>query len=108
MEIDIAVKRLAALAQETRLAIFRLLVSAGPDGLPVGQIAEKLGVSGATLSFHLKELTHAQLTTARQQGRFIYYTANYDAIDGLLRYLTENCCAGQPCAPSETVSCKSC
>lgn len=108
MESKAAVIRLAALAQDTRLAIFRLLVATGAEGLPVGQIGERLGLAGATLSFHLKELTHANLTTARQQGRFVYYTANYAEIDGLLRYLTENCCAGQPCAATTTATCTDC
>jgi ArsR family transcriptional regulator len=92
-----AVTALAALAQETRLAIFRLLVQAGPEGIAVGDIGERLGVPGATLSFHLKELAHAQLVLARQAGRFIYYSANYGAMNALIDYLTRNCCAGATC-----------
>lgn len=97
METKSAVTLLAALAQETRLSVFRLLVEQGPDGLPAGQIAERLDISPATLSFHLKELTHAGLTLSRQEGRFVIYSAHYEAMNGLLSFLTENCCAGSPC-----------
>lgn len=83
---------LAALAQDSRLAIYRLLVQRGPDGLSAGTIAERLDVSAATLSFHLKELAHAQLIVPRQEGRFIYYSANYDSMNGLIAFLTANCC----------------
>lgn len=89
-----AVAALAALAQESRLAIFRLLVEQGPEGLAAGEIAERLKLPGATLSFHLKELARAQLVGARQAGRFIYYSANYAAMNGLIDYLTRNCCRG--------------
>ena len=92
-----AVAVLAALAQETRLSIFRLLVQRGPEGLAVGEIAERLRLAGATLSFHLKELAHAKLVAARQAGRFIYYSANYRTMDGLIDYLTRNCCQGATC-----------
>lgn len=92
-----ALKALAAIAQETRLAIFRLLVQAGKDGLSVGTIGDKLDLPGATLSFHLKELANASLIEARQQSRFIYYSANYARMNELLAYLTENCCKGQAC-----------
>jgi ArsR family transcriptional regulator len=92
-----AVAKLAALAQQTRLAIFRLLVQQGPEGLAVGEIAERLQLAGATLSFHLKELAHAQLVAARQAGRFIYYSANYRTMNGLIDYLTRNCCQGATC-----------
>ena len=96
------VKALAALAQESRLAIFRALVEAGPAGLSVGRIAESLPVAPATLSFHLKELSHAGLIDARQEGRFIFYCANFTAMNGLIDYLTENCCGSDAscCAPS--------
>lgn len=86
---------LAALAQEARLDIFRCLVQAGPAGLPAGQLSETLKLANSTLSFHLKELSHAGLINARQAGRFIYYSANYPSMNALLAYLTENCCAGQ-------------
>jgi DNA-binding transcriptional ArsR family regulator len=91
------VKALAALAQESRLAIFRLLVQQGPEGLAAGEIAERLRLPGATLSFHLKELAHAGLVSARQAGRFNYYSANYPTMNGLIGYLTENCCQGASC-----------
>ncbi len=99
MKIQYAVKALAALAQETRLTIFRLLVQTGEAGLPAGQIAKELGIPNATLSFHLKELVNAELISARQESRFIYYAANFTAMNELLGYLTENCCAGNPCSP---------
>ena len=104
MKIQSAVKALAALAQETRLSIFRLLVQTGEAGLPAGQIAKELGIPNATLSFHLKELANAELISARQESRFIYYAANFTAMNELLGYLTENCCAGNPCGPV-TVCC---
>ena len=97
MQTAAAIKGLAALAQESRLRIYRLLVQRGPEGIAAGTIAERLGIAGATLSFHLKELAHAGLVTPRQDGRFIYYSANYAAMNGLLAYLTENCCQGQGC-----------
>lgn len=96
MEINDAVTSLAALAQESRLAIYRLLVLAGPAGMAVGSIGENVGIPAATLSFHLKELTRAELITARQDGRFIYYSANFPQMAALLSYLTENCCRGMP------------
>ena len=96
-----AVRALAALAQETRLEVFRRLVQQGASGLAAGEIAEHLGVSPATLSFHLKELSHAKLVTARQEGRFVFYTANFAVMNDLLDYMTDNCCAadGGPCSP---------
>ena len=93
MNIDTAVLRLAALAQESRLAVFRLLVQRGPDGLPAGEIATRLKVPQATMSFHLKELSNAGLLKSRQEGRFIYYAPDFKAMRGLVDYLTENCCA---------------
>lgn len=98
MKSDTAVTRLAALAQETRLAIFRLLVQKGPDGLCAGDIQSKLRLAPATLSFHLKELTNAGLLKARQESRFIYYAPDFPAMNALLGYLTENCCGGASCA----------
>jgi len=101
METIDAVSALAALAQATRLDIFRLLVQQGASGLAAGEIAAALGLAPATLSFHLKELANAGLVTARQDGRFIYYSADYATMNRLLAYLTENCCAtdGTACAP---------
>jgi DNA-binding transcriptional ArsR family regulator len=91
------VEALAALAQTTRLAIFRLLVSVGPEGMAAGQIAQKLKVSPATLSFHFKTLSHAGLVESRQDGRFVYYAANFTVMNGMVDYLTENCCGGADC-----------
>lgn len=88
------VKALGALAQPTRLAIYRLLVAVGPDGLAAGQVAEKLKVSPATLSFHFRTLSHAGLVESRQDGRFVYYAANFAVMNGMVDYLTENCCGG--------------
>lgn len=88
------VKALSALAQATRLEVYRRLVAAGPDGMAAGQLSEKLGVSPATLSFHFKILSHAGLIESRQEGRFIYYSANFDVMNGMVDYLTENCCGG--------------
>lgn len=88
------VKALAALAQPTRLALYRLLVSCGPEGMAAGQIAEKLKVSPATMSFHFKTLSHAGLIESRQDGRFVFYSANFEVMNGMVDYLTENCCGG--------------
>lgn len=96
---------LSALAQESRLAIFRLLVQQGAEGLPVGKIGEKLKLPPATLSFHLKELTHAGLLQARQEGRFIFYSANYQTMNAVMAFLTENCCGGVSCATPKPVCC---
>ena len=89
-----AVQRLAALAHPSRLAIFRLLVEAGPQGVAAGALALRLGVPAPTLSFHLKELAQAGLVKARPQSRFVIYSADFTAINGLIGYLTENCCGG--------------
>ena len=105
METKSVLQALSALAQESRLAIFRLLVETGPLGLPVGTIAETLGLANATLSFHLKELTQAGLTTATPIGRSIIYAANFTTMTGLVEYLTENCCSGADCAPACAVDC---
>lgn len=96
METKDAVIALAALAQETRLSIFRLLVKAGPEGLPAGRIGEELAVPGATLSFHLKELSHAGLISFQQESRFIYYSADFKRMAEMMAFLTENCCEGMP------------
>jgi DNA-binding transcriptional ArsR family regulator len=100
MEAIDVVRALSALAQETRLAVFRLLVEQGPSGLAAGEIAARLGIAPATLSFHLKELSHAALVSARQDGRYVYYAADFSTMNGLLAFLTENCCAtdGGSCA----------
>jgi DNA-binding transcriptional ArsR family regulator len=100
MENKDAVTALAALAQESRLATFRLLVQAGPDGLAASKIAAALDVPPSSLSFHLKELTHANLIVPRQEGRFVIYAAQFDTMNALLGFLTENCCGGNPCFPA--------
>lgn len=89
-----AVAALAALAQDTRLDVFRLLVKVGAEGMPAGQIGERLNLAAATLSFHLNQLRHAGLVTFRREGRSLIYAAEYDAMNGLLAYLTEHCCQG--------------
>ena len=95
-----AVSALGALAQETRLALYRLLVATGPGGLPAGVIAERLGVAPSSLSFHLQQLLHAGLVTQRRAGRQLIYAAEYETMTGLLAYLTENCCgSGESCVP---------
>ena len=99
METDDALIALAALAHSIRLAVFRLLVQAGPAGLPAGRIAERMEIPASSLSFHLKELHRAGLLTSRQDGRSIIYTAHFDTMNGLLAYLTQNCCGGNPCSP---------
>lgn len=92
---------LSALAQDSRLAVYRLLVEHGPDGLVVGEIGEKLGIPGPTLSFHLKELSQAGLVTARKESRFVNYAANFERMNALVAYLTENCCgAAVACPPA--------
>ncbi|TXT21320.1 MAG: ArsR family transcriptional regulator [Gallionellaceae bacterium] len=92
------VKALAALAQPTRLAVYRLLVESGPEGMAAGRVAEKLNVSPASLSFHFKTLSHAGLVESRQEGRFVYYSANFAVMNGMVTYLTENCCGGNAAA----------
>ncbi|MDD4962737.1 MAG: metalloregulator ArsR/SmtB family transcription factor [Gallionella sp.] len=97
MDAKQVVTALSALAQPTRLAIYRLLVVCGNEGMAAGQIAEKLAVSPATLSFHFRSLSHAGLIESRQAGRFVYYCANFGVMNEMLAYLTANCCAGEPC-----------
>ena len=88
---------LSALAQESRLAVFRLLVQVGPEGMAASRIGEQLDIAPSSLSFHLKELAHAGLISPRQDGRFIIYSADIDTMNGLIGFLTENCCGGVPC-----------
>ena len=97
-----AITALAALAQETRLAVFRLLVEQGAVGMSAGEIAEKVGIAPAALSFHLKELAHARLVKSRQDGRYVFYSADFASMNRLLAFLTENCCAadGDTCGPA--------
>jgi ArsR family transcriptional regulator, arsenate/arsenite/antimonite-responsive transcriptional repressor len=101
MEMTQAVQALSALAQGSRLSIFRLLVQAGPAGMAAGSIGEKLDLPPATLSFHLAGLTRAGIAKSRQDGRFVIYTADFESMNELVGYLTENCCGGASCAPAE-------
>ena len=106
MDSSKTIRALAALSQETRLALFRLLVEQGPRGLTPGRIADVLDVPAATLSFHLKELAHAGLIRARQESRFIHYSADFAAMNDLVAYLTENCCrASGACEPECAPDC---
>lgn len=98
MEKTHAIAALVALGQENRLDVFRLLVQAGKDGLPAGQIGERLNIPAPTLSFHLAQLRHAGLVHFRRDGRSLIYAANYDGMNALLGFLTENCCAGDVAA----------
>src|SRR5271154_5969339 len=109
MKKSIVIGALGALAQETRLDIFRLLVQKGPEGLPAGEIGARLGLPSPTLSFHLNQLRFAGLITSRRESRSIIYSANFKAMNGLLAYLTENCCGGRPelCAPAAMPNCAS-
>jgi len=101
MELSDASGKLGALAHETRLAVFRLLVAAGPDGLAAGDIARRLDVPPPTLSFHLRDLAEAGLAVPRRDGRLHFYAADFEAMNALMSYLTDNCCEGRPelCAP---------
>lgn len=99
MKILNAAELLAALGHETRLGIFRLLVEAGPDGMNASAISERLMMAPATLSFHLAHLTRVGLIRDRKEGRFIYYSANFETMDDLLAFLTDNCCQGETCLP---------
>jgi len=98
LETKRAIGALGALAQETRLAIFRLLVGRGPEGLPAGVIAETLGLPASSLSFHLAQLNHAGLITQRRLSRSLIYAVDFAAMNALMGYLTENCCAGNAAA----------
>ncbi|MGV1985663.1 ArsR/SmtB family transcription factor [Agrobacterium sp. 22-221-1] len=107
MEERQALASFGALSQETRLQIVRMLVVAGPDGMSAGSIAERLEVSPSNISFHLKELDRAGLIDQRREARSIIYTANYDALSGLVRFLMEDCCSGHPqiLAPATAATC---
>ncbi len=100
MDTKATISALAALAQESRLAVFRLLVQLGPEGMAATRIGEALGIAPSSMSFHLKELTHANLITARHEGRFVIYSANFDTMNSLIGFLTENCCGGNVCSPN--------
>lgn len=94
------VRALGALAQEHRLAAYRQLVQAGPEGMAAGVLAQRLGLAASSLSFHLAQLVHADLIVARRQGRSIVYSADFTAMNALMGFLTENCCGGVSCAPA--------
>jgi len=105
MKMSTAVAALGALAQESRLEIFRLLVQKGPQGLAAGEVGDRLGLPSPTLSFHLNQLRFAGLVTSRRVSRSIIYSANFKAMNGLLAYLSENCCGGAPelCTPQTCI-----
>jgi ArsR family transcriptional regulator, arsenate/arsenite/antimonite-responsive transcriptional repressor len=105
MENKTAVIALSALAQESRLMVFRTLVQAGPDGMAAGKISKTTGIPPSSLSFHLKEMSYAGLVNSRQESRYIIYSANFKVMNELLGFLTENCCAGIPC-DMETPCCE--
>ena len=105
METKKVISALSALAQESRLNVFRLLIRIGPEGLAASKIAEELGIPPSSLSFHLKELTHAGLVIPRQDGRFIIYVANFNTMNDLMEFLTDSCCGGNPCAPTTKLHC---
>lgn len=105
MDTKNAISALAALAQDSRLAVFRLLVQAGPEGLAASKIGEELGIPPSSLSFHLKELTHADMVTPRPEGRFVIYAANFATMNALVAFMTENCCGGNPCSPVRKPAC---
>ena len=109
MKKSTVIAALGALAQETRLDIFRLLVQKGPAGLPAGEIGTRLGQPSPTLSFHLNQLRFAGLVSSRRESRSIIYSANFKAMSDLLAYLTENCCGGRPelCSPAASPGCGS-
>ena len=105
METKNALAALAALAQESRLAVFRLLVQAGPEGMAATRISEQLDIPPSSLSFHLKELAHANMVTPAKDGRSIIYSVNFATMNGLLGFLTENCCGGNPCSAAGSPVC---
>ena len=104
MKKSTAIAALGALAQETRLDVFRLLVQKGPEGMPAGELGARLGQPSPTMSFHLNQLRFAGMVTSRRASRSIIYSANFKAMNNLLAYLTENCCGGRPelCSPAAT------
>ncbi len=105
IDIPEAARILAALAQASRLAVYRLLVQAGPEGMAASRIAEACGIPPSSLSFHLKELTHAGLLSARTEGRYVIYSTDFEQMAALMGFLTENCCGGKPCLPISNKSC---
>lgn len=108
LESGDAVKALAALAQESRLAVFRTLVEAGPGGLTPGDLATRLSIAANTLSFHLKELSHASLVSQERAGRNLIYRAEFTRMNALLAYLSRNCCEGAACEVNPATLCTTC
>ncbi|SMP62035.1 ArsR/SmtB family transcription factor [Noviherbaspirillum suwonense] len=105
MDAKTIVTALNALAHESRLEVFRQLVQAGPEGLTAGTLSGRLAVTPSSLSFHLKDLVRAGLIDARHAGRQIFYSARFEAMNGVIAYLTENCCGGNPCSPVTAAAC---
>ncbi|KRH78571.1 arsenical resistance operon repressor [Ferrovum sp. JA12] len=106
MENKQAVMALTSLAQESRLEIFRLLIKAGPVGMAAGRISEVCHIPPSTLSFHLKELVIGGMIASRHEGRFVIYTANFDKMNSLMAFLTENCCLGESCQQPSHLVCE--
>jgi DNA-binding transcriptional ArsR family regulator len=104
VQAEIVIRALGALAQEHRLAAYRLLVQAGAEGMAAGGLSEALGLPASSMSFHLSQLSHAGLVTQRRQSRSIIYSADYAAMSELMAYLTDNCCGGAACEPALTAS----
>ncbi|MEQ1492284.1 MAG: metalloregulator ArsR/SmtB family transcription factor [Terricaulis sp.] len=102
LRADGALEAFSALSNEHRLAIFRLLVQAGPEGMAAGDIADKLGIPASSLSFHLAHLTRANLAEQRRESRSLIYSANFPTMNGLIAFMTENCCGGASCAPASS------
>ncbi len=105
MQTNKVIAALSALAQETRLTVFRLLVQAGPEGMAATKISEQVGIPASSLSFHLKEMLHAELVSSKQESRFVIYSANFTTMSALIGFLTDNCCGGNPCTPVCPTSC---
>ena len=108
VQAEIVIRALGALAQEHRLAAYRLLVQAGAEGMAAGGLSEALGLPASSMSFHLSQLSHAGLVTQRRQSRSIIYSADYAAMSELMAYLTDNCCGGAACEPALTASMPAC
>lgn len=104
MKISTVTVILSALAQESRLLIYRTLIQAGPSGMAAGKISEMTGISPSSLSFHLKELYHADLVRSRSESRFVIYSANFKIMSQVIKYLTDNCCGGNPCLPTQVTN----
>jgi DNA-binding transcriptional ArsR family regulator len=104
MEFNAVIRALGALANEYRLKVFRLLVQTGPQGLPAGVISNELAIPASSLSFHLKDMVTAELLQARHEGRQVIYSPRFETMNGLVAFLTENCCGGNICSPASSCS----